>query len=489
MKKSLMIALAVCLVFSGCASGAGGKNKLPATVVSSMTMIEREDDEQDTYAPETPDSQSEAPLPVPETPQSSSSSSKAASSSSSKAASSSGAASSSSKAASSSSSKAQEKPDTAKIDSEAPNDEIRAVWISYLEFPWLLKNKTEAQLRSNMDKVCKALEKNGLNTIYFHVRPFGDAIYESSYFPWSHQLSGKEGVAPAYDPLEVIIDVVRDYGMRFEAWVNPYRIRTATSTVKLSDDNPATAFIEDESDAVIQYKGLISYNPASEEAQDLIVDGVVELVRYYDIDGIHFDDYFYPTTDTAFDKASYDDYRDGGGKLSRADWRRSNVDALVQKVYKAVKATDKNVQFGISPQANMDNNYNSMYIDVKKWVATTGYVDYICPQVYFGFENQSLPYSDTVKTWNSMIKERSIDLIVGLAPYKLGAEDSWAGTGKKEWLSTTNILARMVADARERSRYAGFALYRYDSLFNPSSAVQAQVAKEIASLKSILDLD
>ncbi|MEG2295690.1 MAG: family 10 glycosylhydrolase, partial [Oscillospiraceae bacterium] len=153
-----------------------------------------------------------------------------------------------------------------------------------------------------------------------------------------------------------------------------------------------------------------------------------------------------------------------------------------------IKNIDSNVVFGISPQANMENNYDEQYIDVQKWLSQKGYVDYICPQIYYGFENEKYPYAYTVKLWNEMITVDGIELYVGLAPYKIGKEDKWAGSGKNEWFATTDVLKKMVVTAREASNYAGFSLYRYDYMFKPSDSgtINAQMKKEKESLQSIL---
>jgi uncharacterized lipoprotein YddW (UPF0748 family) len=144
-----------------------------------------------------------------------------------------------------------------------------------------------------------------------------------------------------------------------------------------------------------------------------------EIIQNYDVDGIHFDDYFYPNPDSSFDSDNYAEYKSGGGTLSLAAWRRENVNILVRDVYSAIKSHNRSLRFGISPQANTDNNLNAQYIDVNTWLSNDGYIDYICPQIYFGFDNGTLPFASTVSMWNSMIKNKSIDLIAGLAPIKL----------------------------------------------------------------------
>lgn len=364
--------------------------------------------------------------------------------------------------------------------------ETRAVWISYLEMNQLLKGKTEKQFTAGIAGAFDNVKSFGLNTVIVQVRPFGDALYQSSYFPWSYTVTGTEGQDPGFDPLAVMVREAKERGLRIEAWINPYRIRAAGNTNALSSGNPARQWLDKGKDGVIQYNGVLSYNPASSEARNLIVNGAAEIVRNYGVDGIHIDDYFYPTTDAEFDKAFYDAYRSGGGKLSLADWRRSNVEELVRGIYKAVKKENPNVLFGISPQSSVDNNYNFQYLDVKKIAGSEGFCDYVCPQIYFGYDNDTQPYKKTLQQWSDLVKGSPVKLYVGLAAYKVGAADSWAGNGKNEWVNHDNLLRKMVDDARKAEDYQGFALYRYDSLFNPESTVSDTVKQESENLRSIL---
>lgn len=365
-------------------------------------------------------------------------------------------------------------------------DEVRGIWISYLDFYSLAKDQNRSGFDANINSAFKAISGYGLNTVFVQVRPFGDAMYDSEIFPWSYVLTGHEGDNPGYDPLEIMVLTAKKYGLRIEAWINPYRVLAIGSNRELSSSNPAVQAIRQGKDTAISYNGGIFYNPASKTARSLITQGVVELVENYDIDGIHFDDYFYPTTDMAFDAVYYRDYCSAGGSLSQADWRRENVNALVRQVYAAVKNANSSVLFGISPQARMDNNYNGQFADVEKWLSNSGYVDYICPQIYYGFDNDSAPYSSTLSLWNKMCRGSGVALYVGLAVYKCGVSDKWAGSGANEWINSTTIMRDMVDEAREASSYEGFLLYRYDSLFNPDSAVSSHISKERANLKSVL---
>lgn len=367
-------------------------------------------------------------------------------------------------------------------------EEVRAIWLSYLDLKAMLltsgdQSVGEKQFTKNIETAFDNMQALGLNTVIAQVRPFSDALYESELFPWSYLAAGTEGKDPGFDPLEIMVEQAHARGMRLEAWINPYRVRNGANTREMSASNPANAMLK--TGDAIQYNGAITYNPASKKAQQLIVDGVKEIVENYDVDGIHFDDYFYPTTDMAFDKASYQSYRSAGGTLGQADWRRQNVNDLVKAVYAAIKEIDEDVVFGISPQGNMDNNYNNQFIDVEEWLTEDGYIDYICPQIYFGFQNSTCPYAETVKAWDQQITN-DVKLYVGLAPYKIGLEDTYAGNGKWEWANNDDLLARMVETARESENYQGFSLFRYDSVFCPQSDVKNDVKQEVNNLKDVL---
>ena len=365
---------------------------------------------------------------------------------------------------------------------------MRAIWLSYLDLKPMLLNSDdssvgEEQFTKNIEQAFDNVKALGLNTVIAQVRPFSDALYESELFPWSYLAGGEEGIDPGFDPLEIMVEEAHERGLRLEAWLNPYRVRNSATNAELSAENPATAMLK--TGDAIQYNGAITYNPASQKAQQLIVDGVREIVENYEVDGIHFDDYFYPTTDVAFDAASYAQYQTGGGTMSLADWRRENVNQLVRAVYAAVKETDPEVVFGISPQGNMENNYDKQFIDVKAWLTEDGYIDYICPQIYFGFDNSTYPYAETVEAWSDLI-ENDVQLYIGLSPYKIGTEDTYAGSGRWEWANSGDILARQVDTARQAEHYKGFSLFRYDSVFQPQSGVKAAVQEEIDSLKQVL---
>ncbi len=366
------------------------------------------------------------------------------------------------------------------------SEEYRAVWISYLELEGI-NMSSEQSFTSSIKTMLDNCVSTGINTVIFHVRPFGDALYNSSIFPTSHLVTGTQGSSLPYDPLNVVINLCRERGLRIEAWINPYRVQlTSSKPASLASNNPAVVYMNNPatSDYVVSANDGLYYNPAYTEVQDLIVSGVVEIVKNYDIDGIQFDDYFYPTTDASFDSAAYSKL---GGGVGLANWRRSNVNSLVTKVYSAVKNADPSVVFGISPQGNNDNNYNTQYSDVKLWLSTPGYVDYIMPQLYWGFNyltasgRTDYQFVNLSNEWASYPRAASVSLYIGLGAYRIGVGDG-GSNDQAEW-SSGNNLAKQVEALRQISGVSGFALYRYGSLFSNTDPLAAQ---EIANLKSTL---
>ena len=211
---------------------------------------------------------------------------------------------------------------TATAQPAATGDEYRAAWITYLEYQ-TMDLSTEEAFRSGIATAFDNLQAMGITTVIAHVRPFGDALYASSIFPWSHLLTGTQGQDPGYDPLAVMVQQAHSRGMRLEAMVNPYRVRgSATTPPQLAPQNPAAQYQADpaKADWVIAVGDGLYYNPGIPEVQQLIVDGVREICENYEVDGIQFDDYFYPEgADDSFDAAAYAQYANG---QPLAAWRR-----------------------------------------------------------------------------------------------------------------------------------------------------------------------
>lgn len=360
-------------------------------------------------------------------------------------------------------------------------DEQKGFWITYLEYASILRNKSEKSFTKSVGEYFDNISDLGFNTVYVQVRAFGDAYYDSELFPAGEQFDGAIGTKNRFDALKIMVKCAHDRGISIHAWVNPMRTMTTSQIEKIGDGYTIKKWYNDRRGDYIVKSGDRWYlNPAYDEVTDLIAEGIREISENYEVDGIQIDDYFYPTTNKSFDSTAYSACGNG---MSLSDWRISNVNKMVKKLYRTVHTANDTMVFGISPQGSVENNYGELYADVRKWCAEDGYCDYILPQVYFGFDNPALPYADVIALWNGMVKSSDVKLVIGLAAYKIGAEDGYAGSGKREWLNSSDIIARQMKLAESLENYGGVALYRYDSVFNPASEVSAQVSKEIKNIE------
>lgn len=377
----------------------------------------------------------------------------------------------------------QEKPKTmALLNEQKELDEKRAIFVSYIEYGTLLKGKKETVQKQNLLTMLENIKEMGFNMLLLQVRSFSDAIYPSTIFPWSATISDQEGETPGFDPLAFVIENAKKLGIEVHAWINPYRIRSKTDTSSISEGNPAYAWLNTSHVKVIDGKGIY-YNPASSKVEDLIVDGVKEILDHYDVDGIHFDDYFYP--DQEIDLVQYLEYQQNGGEMTLKEFRLQNINNMVKRVYQVIKEKDKDLVFGISPEGNIDNNYELNYADTKTWASKEGYVDYLMPQIYFGFENERRPYLETVTMWNDLITNDKVKLLPALAFYKVGLEDKNALSGSLEWIENDDMIKKEILVSRNLSHYQGFSLFRYDYLFSEKLETKTTM-KEIEQLKEVL---
>ena len=361
------------------------------------------------------------------------------------------------------------------------NEEKRAIFISYIELGKYIRGQEEATMKNAIDDMIDTIRDFDFNMILLQVRSFSDAIYPSTIFPSSKTVVETEGDPLPFDILDYFIEQAHAANLELHAWVNPYRIRSSADMTSISTDNPAYAWLHTNKVKEVEGKGLF-YNPAEKEVETLILQGIQEILDNYAVDGIHFDDYFYP--DDTIDALNYEQALQTDPNLSLQDYRLGITSQLVKKVYQLVKKKDRNLLFGISPEGNITNNYDTNYIDTKLFVSQKGYVDYLMPQIYYGFLNGVRPYYNTVQEWNQLITEKSVMLIPALAFYKSGTVDNYAKEGANEWIEYNNIIMREILVARPLSMYAGFAIYRYDSVFGRDISQAAFLEKE--NLKSIL---
>ena len=356
-------------------------------------------------------------------------------------------------------------------------EEIRGVYISYLEYLTYFQNNAVAINKAYINKMLDNIKSLNFNTIFLHVSPFSDSIYDSRIFPYSYTLSGEEGKNPGMDYLEYFIKESKKRNIKIHAWINPYRISNESDTSLLSKDNPAYTLID--SNAVKITDSGIYYNPASPKVIDLILKQVYEIISNYDIDGIHFDDYFY--VDLEIDQENYQKYLTENGNISLLDYRLKITNTMIKNVYQLIKDYNPDILFSISPDGNIENNYKYHFADVKTWLLESGYVDIIMPQVYYGFENEYKPFKETLDAWHSLI-QNDVKIVPVLAFYKVGLEDSNAGSGQDEWLQNDNLIARQINYSKTLKNYEGVTLFRYDFLFNTNLETE-KTKLEIENMK------
>jgi uncharacterized lipoprotein YddW (UPF0748 family) len=356
-----------------------------------------------------------------------------------------------------------------------PVREMRGLWVaSVVNIDYPKKPTTDpAVLKSEAVKILEEAKKAGLNAVFLQVRPTADALYKSNIFPWSKFLTGTQGKAPngGFDPLAFWITEAHKRDIELHAWINPYRITKKTA----SEASPTVSSLHYSHPArrhpewVVKYSdGNLYFNPGIPEVRKLIVDGVLEIVNRYDIDGIHFDDYFYPGRNFN-DSKTYEKY--GKKYKNIGDWRRDNITALVSDVSKAIKATGKNVRFGISPfgiwankssnslgsdTRGLESNYDH-YADSRRWVKEE-IIDYIAPQLYWNIGYSIADYAKLLEWWKNVVTGTSVDLYIGHAAYKAGNKDV-----SSPWYGVAEMERQMFLN-RNYPEVKGSIFYNYTSI-------------------------
>ncbi len=358
-------------------------------------------------------------------------------------------------------------------------EEMRALFVSYMELNTYIQDKTEKKSKENIENIIKNTKKKRMNTIILQVRSFDDAIYKSKDFKVSKSIILQDNTH--YDVLDYFIKVCQKENMDLYLWVNPFRITRRKEEI----EKDSFAYSYKDSDVVKKIEDIYYYNPASSIVQKHIIEGIKELIQNYKCKGILFDDYFYPDKD--IDKKEYEEYKKEDEKITQEEYHLKIVSELIENVYKEIKKINKKVEFGISPDGNIENNYNKNFADVKLWAKSDKYIDFLMPQLYYGFTNQARPFYDTLKEWNAIVKNKKIKLYYALAFYKIGLEDQYAKEGREEWIKQNDIIKRQIILSRNAPNYHGFSLFRYDNLFNETYYTE-NTLKELENLEGILKM-
>ncbi len=362
---------------------------------------------------------------------------------------------------------------TVSADEAQVNEEMRGLWVSYITLDMSNSDRSYESFKEKFDKISDDAKNLGCNTLIVQVRPFCDALYKSAYFPYSHVLSGTQGADPGYDALKYMCSSAHSKGLKIHAWLNPYRVTSSGTPNSISKSNPYML----DSSLGTELESGIYLNPAKKAVRELIVDGVAEIIKNYDVDGIQFDDYFYPPDAGNFDDGEYNAYKKSVNNITKAmykdEWRQNNVNLMLNEVYRTIKSINSKVVFGISPQGNIDNNYR-IGADVKTWCENTGYADYICPQMYYSVDHPTLKFEVSLQEWKEFTYHKNIKVYIGLGAYKAGT-DADSGT----WLNKNNELATQLMLLR-RYGYDGYMIYDYSAL------TSEKAEKELETFKSII---
>lgn len=358
--------------------------------------------------------------------------------------------------------------------------QMRAVWVASVSNvdwpsrPGLSVAQQQGEFRAILDRAVGL----GLNTVVVQVRPTADALWPSRFEPWSQWLTGAQGVNPGYDPLAFLIEEAHARGLALHAWFNPFRVSKQDDPGRLVADHPARLHPE----WVFAYAGQLYYNPGLPEVRAHVLDAVMDAVARYDVDGVHFDDYFYPYPEGDApipDGAAFAVH--GGGFADIGDWRRDNINRLVRGMAQRIAATGRDVEFGVSPFGIWRNaaedprgsatsglsSYSATYADTLTWVQQR-WVDYVAPQLYWEVGHRSADYVTLVGWWARAMAGTGVRLYIGQAAYKVGGSAGW-GEGE---------LAEHLRVNRAHPEVLGDVYFSARSLASNAAAAMDRVAAE-----------
>lgn len=306
--------------------------------------------------------------------------------------------------------------------------------VTNIDYPFQPTTDAE-QLKAEFISLIDMHKRNGMNAIVFQIRPAADAFYPSPFEPWSYWLTGSQGQPPIpfFDPLEFMVDECHKRGMEFHAWLNPYRavfnrIRDVVAPDHITRKHP---------EWFINYGDKKYFDPGNPEARKYLIDVVKDIVTRYNVDAIHFDDYFYPYPISGVEFPDYKSFKDYGKGMNRGDWRRSNTDSIISNIHDMIKVVRPECQFGISPFGvwrNKENdpdgsntqraltNYDDLYADILNWL-DNGWIDYVAPQLYWNIGHRNVDFSHLVDWWNEHTYGRNCYIGVGL--YQVGSNQAW----------------------------------------------------------------
>ncbi len=355
---------------------------------------------------------------------------------------------------------------------QPPKREFRAAWIATVgNIDWPLKQGLPAEeQRQSFIRRLDEMKRMGMNAVIVQIRPAADAFYPSAIEPWSHYLTGKQGAPPVpmYDPLQFMVEEAHKRAMEFHAWFNPFRALVDSR----KNPNPPGHVTRLHPDWIISYGGKSYLNPGIPEAREYVTDVIIDVVKRYDIDAVHLDDYFYPyrIAGVAFNDAASFAKHNPGNIASKEDWRRNNVNVFIQNLGSRIKVQKGWVKLGISPfgvwrNASMDTagsptrggqtNYDDLYADVRLWMQR-GWIDYLLPQLYWEHRHRLVAF-ETLMAWWRDHAAYGRQVYFGLGLYRMLSKPAGAYAGTREILS-------QIEDTRQLAPGTGWVLYSLSNL-------------------------
>ena len=370
--------------------------------------------------------------------------------------------------------------------------EFRGVWVATVDnIDWPTAGNFNSDLqKEEFIKLLTMHERNGINALIVQIRPCTDAFYPSPFEPWSQWLTGKQGQPPYpyYDPLQFMIAETHKRGMSFHAWMNPYRAVFNIGSSIIS----ATHITRLHPSWFLNYGDKTYFDPGNKEAQQYVANVVKDVVSRYDVDAIHFDDYFYPYRLAGKEFPDDFSYRQNGNGLSKNDWRRSNTDSIIAVLSRVIKSANSKCQFGISPFGIWRNiakdpdgsntnggvtNYDDLYADILLWLKN-GWIDYVAPQIYWEFSQKNAPYGQLLNWWNDHTYGRQC--YIGLGVYKANTNKAWR---------EHDLIPRQIDSLRTKKNIQGMIFFSSRSFDNNpngwSDSLRLHYFKEPATIPAM----
>ncbi len=375
-----------------------------------------------------------------------------------------------------------------------PKREFRAAWVATVaNIDWPSKpGLSKEEQKAEAINMLNMLQENGMNAVIFQVRPASDAFYQSKLEPWSRYLTGTPGKSPDYDPMKFWIDECHKRNMEFHAWFNPYRVAQ-----KFDEPLAANHIAFNHPEWVIHYGNKLYFDPGLPQTKDFITEVVRDVVSRYDLDAIHFDDYFYPypiAGKTFPDTASFRQYNRGYSKENIDDWRRENVDIIIQQLDKVIKNTKPWVKFGISPFGVWRNkeddprgsdsqagntNYDHLYADILKW-QENGWIDYVLPQLYWRFGHPAVDFSMLSRWWDE--NTYGVTYYIGHGLYKLDPQSKI-----EDWRNPEQLV-RQITEARKLENFGGSAFFSAKHFYKDVDGINDHLQQRLYSTPALVPI-